>query len=164
MRLEITIDLYITWDDEDLQKIVTAWSNLHTLRLHDRSCPVWPMPSPGITFDGLCCLASQLPLKEIMLCVDLEKLPKYSKTNPIISCPTLRHLDLCVSPITPNTDRIVTRFTRAFPSLSRLSNTFGPLIYDGYNPVDVYRVRWQAVERRLKSIMAENQHLEYCSY
>ena len=144
--LEITIKLSVALDDEDLQNIVTAWPNLHTLCLGKMPMP--PIP-PRVTLEGLLHLTSRLPLKEVGLSVDCTKVLNYAETGSITPCPTLLSLSLYGSPILENIDHIIAPFTLAFPSLSRLR--FGGI--HGY-------YRWKAVERILEPIMEENRSRE----
>jgi len=157
--LEITIDVSVTMNDEDLQNIATAWPNLHTFCFVDRTVG----RIPHVTLKGLLRFASRLPLKEIGLSVDFTKLLKYAETGSIIPCPTLRCLRLCRSPILEDVDHILAVFTLAFPSLSQLSTTWEPT-GPGENLSEEnegYRDRWKDVKKRLRPIMAENESCEH---
>ena len=151
--LEITIDNSVILNDEDLRSTVTAWPNLHTFRIVDRRVPL-------VTLKGLLRFASRLPLEEITLGVDCTKLLTFAETGSIIPCPTLRHLNLCRSPVLENINHIVAPFTLAFPSLSQLSTTWelgDPGGEDLSAEDKSYCDRWRAVRKRLVPLLHENR-------
>jgi len=157
MILEITVDISVALDDGDLQNIAMAWPNLHTLCLVNQTVP--PMP-PRVTLKGLLRFTSRLPMKRIELSVDCAKLLNYAETGSIIPCPTLRHLNLCCSPILEHVDYIIAPLTLGFPSLSHFASAWArPSVGLLLSAVTRgQRDCWpRAVQRGLEPILAENK-------
>ncbi|KAG6818781.1 hypothetical protein H0H93_001824 [Arthromyces matolae] len=93
--LDITFDLSLQLDDDDIKAIATAWPDLRKLSLPDHSLQL----TAPITFEGLLSLTQHCKqLGELTIRVDASKIPDFASSG-VLEPSNLLYFDACTSPL-----------------------------------------------------------------
>ncbi|KAG6846910.1 hypothetical protein H0H93_011173, partial [Arthromyces matolae] len=119
-HLDITLDLSLELNNDDLRKIAITWPNLRYLSLPDNRLST----AAGLTFEGLFPLIENCPdLETLIIRVDIKRdfIPDFSRSGCLGSLKHMKHLDFCTSPLWPYVEGLVPIIPLLFPRLESLN-------------------------------------------